>query len=226
MKEKFKIKIKKLIYWKYFSSFQSISSGNGIEKSEFRKYSPWDSMKSINWKISAKHGQLYTNLFQEEKEINLDVFLDINYNWKTNLALVSDLFEEMISYSQKNWVFLSIYYPIWEKIQNLFVWKDFLKAHKFMQEMWKIIKKTNREYQSWIVYFLHEMRKIKKRRGIVIISDFLDLDDEIKKIIDYLALENSVYLFKLPVNLMQWQNYNNFFMDWKNDTSKLHFINL
>jgi uncharacterized protein (DUF58 family) len=45
-----------------------------------RKYSVGDSASQINRKLSAKYQELYTNVFQQEKSLNLDIFFDINYN--------------------------------------------------------------------------------------------------------------------------------------------------
>ncbi|MEI7919047.1 MAG: DUF58 domain-containing protein [bacterium] len=45
-----------------------------------RKYVVGDSASQINWKVSARHQELYTNIFQQEKSLQVDIFLDVNYN--------------------------------------------------------------------------------------------------------------------------------------------------
>jgi uncharacterized protein (DUF58 family) len=81
MRHPFSLDPKKLIAGKYFGQFQSVFSGVGTDASDVRIYSPGDSAKTINWKTSAKHQQLYSNVYHQEKSISLDIFRDVNYNW-------------------------------------------------------------------------------------------------------------------------------------------------
>jgi uncharacterized protein (DUF58 family) len=69
-----------------------------------RKYASGDPFKYINRKQTAKHNELYTSLFQQEKDITLDVFFDVNYNRKgdTNLEKVCEFFADMMVYCKKN----------------------------------------------------------------------------------------------------------------------------
>lgn len=69
-----------------------------------RKYSAGDSASQINWKLSAKYQELYTNIFQQEKSLNLDMFFDINYNRRggkiANAEQVRAYAEDIVSYCQ------------------------------------------------------------------------------------------------------------------------------
>jgi hypothetical protein len=59
---------------------------------------------------------------------------------------------------------------------------------------------------------LHKAVEEKWRRAIVIFSDFLAMDEETKKLLHYLRTHHILFLFQLPINLDQWQNYSKFFL--------------
>jgi hypothetical protein len=46
------------------------------------------------------------------------------------------------------------------------------------------------------------------------------MDEETTKIINYLKKQHIVFLFQLPIDPEQWQNYSKFFMKEKNITPK------
>ena len=80
-----------------------------------RKYSTGDSASQINRKLSAKYQELYTNIFQQEKSLSLDVFLDINYNRRggkiSNVEQVRAYAEDIISYCQQEQISIRFFYP-------------------------------------------------------------------------------------------------------------------
>jgi len=142
MKSNFLIKMKQLIAGKYFSTFQSIFKWSWLEVTDTRKYSAGDPFKYINRKQTAKHSELYTSLFQQEKDITLDVFFDINYNWKwrhsadcldchaalamtghdgggkTNGEKVIEFFADMMVYCKKNGIRVHIFYPSYSRFPD------------------------------------------------------------------------------------------------------------
>jgi uncharacterized protein (DUF58 family) len=80
-----------------------------------RKYSSGDSAAQINWKLSAKYQELYTNIFQQEKSLDLDIFLDINYNRRggdyPNVEQVRSYGEDMISYCKNQQIGIKFFVP-------------------------------------------------------------------------------------------------------------------
>jgi len=149
MKSKFLIKMKKLIAGKYFSTFQSIFKWSGLEVTDVRKYSAGDPFKYINRKQTAKHNELYTSLFQQEKDITLDVFFDVNYNRKgkqtslplrslppyqegqtrdeknqSNYEKVSEFFADMMVYCKKNGIRAHIFYPSYSRFSSNAIIKE------------------------------------------------------------------------------------------------------
>ncbi len=220
MKSRFFLYPKKLIAGKYFGQFQSIFSWLGTEASDVRPYTPGDSAKVINWKTSAKHQQLYSNVYQQEKAIQIDIFRDVNYNWngelqgKKNYERVRECMSDIFLYVKTYGATLNMFYTkrTWrlfgaQRINELIIWKHYDKAIPLMYELSNIAKKMPRHYSSNLSTFLQRMAMNKKRRAIVIFSDFLDVSEQEKKHLQQLKKEHVLVLFQLPIDKYLWQNY-------------------
>jgi hypothetical protein len=81
------------------------------------------------------------------------------------------------------------------------------------------VKKTKKIYTSLLNTFLHKAVEEKWRRAIVIFSDFLAMDEETKKLLHYLRTHHILFLFQLPIDPEQGQNYSKFFL-YKNIAPK------
>ena len=227
MKKKFSIKITKPIVGKRFGVFQHIMKGSGSEKVDMRKYSPGDSASQINRKLSAKYQELYTNIFQQEKSLSLDMFFDINYNRRggdiSNEKQVLAYAEDIVAYCQHQQINIKFFYPqqkffganiLKEKIVS----KNIDEIRNALHEILAKTKKTKKIYQSSLNSFLNTAVENKQRpamsstRAIVIFSDFLAMDEESKKLLHYLRKQHILFLFQLPIHLEQGQNYNSFFL--------------
>lgn len=226
MKWRFSLDPKKLIAGKYFGQFQSIFRGLWTEITDVRPYTPWDSAKTINWKTSAKHQQLYSNVYQQEKAIAIDIFLDVNYNRngkiqdKRNCETVRDMFSDIILYAKTYGATLTLLYPettgrLWKatKIREIIVGKDYEKAINIMMQLSAITQKQPATYQTYLSDFLVRMNTNKWRpahrsgRAIVVFSDFLALDEKQVKQFQQVKKEHVLVLFQLPVNKNMGQNY-------------------
>lgn len=49
-------------------NYRSVFRGRGMEFDEVRAYQPGDDIRTIDWRVTARTGQAYTKLFQEERE--------------------------------------------------------------------------------------------------------------------------------------------------------------
>jgi len=220
MKWRFSLDPKKLIAGKYFGQFQSIFSGIGTEVSDVRPYTPGDSAKTINWKTTAKHQQLYSNVYQQEKAIQIDIFLDVNYNrngkmqGKRNVEVVRDMFSDIILYAKTYGATLAILYPetsgrLWKstKLREVVVGKNYEQAIALMRKLSDITKKQGLKYHTYISEFLGRIAINKRRRAIVVFSDFLALHEQHVKQFQQAKKEHVLVLFQLPVNKEMGQNY-------------------
>ena len=221
MKKRFGIKITKPIVGKRFGVFQHIMKWAGSEKVDMRKYSAGDSASQINRKLSAKYQELYTNIFQQEKSLGLDMFFDINYNRRggkiANEEQVLAYAEDIVSYCQKQQINIRFFYPesnFWwtAKLEKKVMKKNTQEIFTTLHEIILWVKKTKKIYQSLLQEFLEEAVKKKSKRAIVIFSDFLATDEEAKKLLHYLKKQHILFLFQLPIDQEQGQNYSKFFL--------------
>lgn len=229
MKKKFSIKLTKPIVGKRFGVFQHIMKWAGSEKVDMRKYSAGDSASQINRKLSAKYQELYTNIFQQEKSLGLDMFFDINYNRRggkiPNEEQVRAYAKDIITYCQKQQITIRFFSPesklFWattlaEKAMTKSKDEIFENLHDILAK----VKKTKKIYTSSLNAFLNKAVEDKQRRAIVIFSDFLTMDEESKKLLHYLRKQHILFLFQLPIDPEQGQNYSRFFLQKSAPTKK------
>lgn len=82
-----------------------------------------------------------------------------------------------------------------------------------LHEILAKVKKTKKIYESSLMTFLDKAASEKSRRAIVIFSDFLTMDEEAKKLVNYLKKQHIVFLFQLPIDPEQGQNYSKFLLE-------------
>ena len=193
-KNKFEKKIKKIFEWNWWWEFRSRLKWEWVEITDWRKYVPWDDLKSINWKLTAKTGEIYVNLYETLKDVDFHIFLDINTN---RFAVVGDG-------------------PIWEnltkELNQIFDWfvqkKARIKLFWYQDNKLKSIKvqtkghlllpfKSARKsytYSTNLDKFLAYQMGYSKRRLILVFSDFLGLEDEQARKLKVLGGRNELFL--------------------------------
>ncbi len=58
--------------------YHSVFKGQGMEFSEVRPYAPGDEVRTIDWNVSARTGQLHVKRFVEERELTVMVLCDVS----------------------------------------------------------------------------------------------------------------------------------------------------
>jgi uncharacterized protein (DUF58 family) len=58
--------------------YHSVFKGRGMAFSEVRPYAPGDEVRSIDWNVSARTGQLHVKRFVEERELTVMVLCDLS----------------------------------------------------------------------------------------------------------------------------------------------------
>ncbi|MBI4827134.1 MAG: DUF58 domain-containing protein [Nitrospirae bacterium] len=67
---------KRIYSGKKGGSRRSGSYGAGIEYADHREYNNGDDIRYIDWSLYARSGKLYTKLFQEDEDININILID------------------------------------------------------------------------------------------------------------------------------------------------------
>lgn len=75
---KIEIKTRHLVDSLYSGGYRSVFKGRGIEFAGIREYYRGDEYRSIDWKVSARSGELHIREHIEERELQLVVALDLS----------------------------------------------------------------------------------------------------------------------------------------------------
>ena len=62
------------LFWIYKTTFH----GNWIDFAEHKEYTFWDSIKDIDWKASAKTGELFVKKYEEDRDLNVLFLIDVS----------------------------------------------------------------------------------------------------------------------------------------------------
>jgi len=62
----------------FAGAYRSAFRGKGLEFSEVREYVPGDDVRSIDWNVTARHGNTFVKRFDEERELTVVVALDLS----------------------------------------------------------------------------------------------------------------------------------------------------
>jgi len=72
------IKSKKLTTDLFTGEYHSAFKGKGMSFKEVREYSHGDDIRFIDWNVSARLGHPYSKVFEEERELNVMLLIDIS----------------------------------------------------------------------------------------------------------------------------------------------------
>ncbi len=175
------IQTKKKITSDFLSAFSSFLKWSWIEFDSIREYEPWDSIKSIDWKTTAKLGDVFIKNYEAEKNLKIlfvienSPSLDFWSEYKNKKDILKQFFF-LLSYSS-----ISNWYEIWVFINNCFL--DFRKDEKNIIKTLKNL--DGKEFIS-----NKDLKKLNLKNTLIFfLSDSLEPNiDEIK----YLNIKNEV----------------------------------
>lgn len=176
------IKIRKLVESTFAGEYHSAFKGQGLEFDEVRPYMYGDDIRTIDWNVTAKTGQVYIKKFKEEREQTLFVLFDVSGSGdfgpaEENKRLIGMEIASVLAFSalKNNDKFgLATFSDQLEK---------YYKASKGRKHILKIVRGVlthiNKSEKTNINFALDFVKHTLKRRSIlIIISDFLDQDYE------------------------------------------------
>lgn len=70
------IRTRHLVEDLFAGSYLSVFKGRGIEFDQVRKYEPGDDVRSVDWNVTARMGELYVKRFVEERELTMLLVVD------------------------------------------------------------------------------------------------------------------------------------------------------
>jgi uncharacterized protein (DUF58 family) len=172
------IKIRRMVDSVFAGEYLSAFKGQGLEFDEVRPYQYGDDIRSIDWNVTARNGQVFVKQFREEREQTLFVLFDISGSGdfgpsEENKRLVGMEIASVLAFSalKNNDKFGLAAFS--DRIEQYY------KPDKGRKHILKIITGVlahpNRSEKTSILAALDFVRHTLRRRSIlIVISDFLD----------------------------------------------------
>ncbi len=183
---KIEIKTKGLSSQIFSGEYHSAFKGRGMAFSEVREYVDGDDVRNIDWNVTARFGNPYVKVFEEERELTVMLLVDVSQSgmFGSNTQLKKDLITELtatlaFSAIQNNDKAGVIFFS--DKIEKYIPPKKG-KTHilRIIRELVDYKPDSKGTNISLVLKYLNNT--IKKRCIAFVISDFMDsgFDDAIK----------------------------------------------
>lgn len=76
--KRIELSTRRLVESLFSGEYHSIFKGRGLEFSDVREYQPGDDVRSIDWNVTARRGRLFIKEFEEERQLNALVMVDLS----------------------------------------------------------------------------------------------------------------------------------------------------
>ncbi len=76
--KRIEIKTRRLVEEVFSGEYHSVFKGTGMEFREVREYVPGDDVRTIDWNVTARTGQPFVKLFEEERELTVMLVVDMS----------------------------------------------------------------------------------------------------------------------------------------------------
>lgn len=169
----------------FAGEYHSAFKGRGMSFSEVREYQYGDDVRNIDWNVTARFNHPYIKIYEEERELTVMLLIDVSSSrsFGTQKQLKKNLMTEIsavLSFSaiQNNDKIGVILFS--DKVEK------FIPPKKGRKHILRIIREliefTPQHQETNISEALKYLTNaIKKRCTAFVISDFIDHDDEGKK---------------------------------------------
>jgi len=175
---KIEIKTRGLSSQIFSGEYHSAFKGRGMAFSEVREYIPGDDIRTIDWNVTARFNTPYVKVFEEERELNVVLLVDVSAsgNFGTQKQSKQDLITELcaviaFSASTNNDKIGVIFFS--DKIEK-FIPPKKGKTHilRIIRELINFEPQNKGTNVTLALKFL--TNAIKKRSIAFVISDFID----------------------------------------------------
>ncbi len=175
---KIEIKTKTLSRDLFAGGYHSNFKGRGMTFSEVREYNTGDEVRAIDWNVTARYGNPYIKVFEEEREISVMLLADISSsgNFTTNIETKKELItyiSAIIAFSasqNQDKTGLLLFSDEIEKF--LLPKKGKSQILRIIRDLIEVNPKSSKTNISKAVAYTLKM--LKKRSIVFILSDFMD----------------------------------------------------
>ncbi|WP_251359248.1 DUF58 domain-containing protein [Kangiella sp. TOML190] len=199
--------------------------GRGMEFSEVRQYQPGDDIRTIDWRVTARTGEVHTKIFQEERERPVFIVLDLQDSmffgsrnrFKSTLACLQAARAFWTAFDSGNRVGALLttssqhieLKPSNRRKDGLRLLQKILELHnQKLDQLYQAKPLTKnpktaqssgyRINQSALLDSLVRLRHLTKGGCLIyLFSDFMDFTQECDKHLSYLSQNNDIYAIML-----------------------------
>jgi len=189
----FKILFKKslnLLSGKYTSKIK----GEGIEFVDLKEYVPGDDIRKIDWNVTARENKPFIKEFLGEKDANHYVLIDISASMKNKFNIAKILASSLLLSSNKSRDNYSIGFFNSENIKIFPLTKN---KNQLMRYIYEISKINSSKKGNMAKLLIRLLKTIQKKSIISIITDELELDDQILSLISAIKQKHKLNYFHL-----------------------------
>lgn len=179
---KIEIKTKTLSRDQFAGSYHTNFKGRGMAFSEVREYQTGDEVRTIDWNVTARLGNPYIKVFEEEREISLMLLADISASG--NFSSKNDTKRDIITYISAIIAFSASQNQdktglllFSDKVERYIVPKKG-KSHilRIIRDLIEVKPESNKTDIAKALSYTLNM--LKKRSIVFILSDFMDSNFE------------------------------------------------
>lgn len=198
--KRFEFRAKKIVEGFLLGLHPSPYHGYSSEFKEHREYAPFDEIKYIDWKLSARKERIFVKKFQEETNTRVYILLDASSSMNYGKEI------KKIDFAKEVCAVFSYLSFLQRDAPGLYVFSDEIReaiTPKATKKNLNLIFKTLLEIKPYgktepLRIFKGLSEKIKRRGVIIIVSDFLkDKEEFIKSIRYFKAKKHLVILFQV-----------------------------
>lgn len=179
----------------------AVRRGMGMEFAEARPYQPGDDARHVDWRQTARHGRLYTKLFQEEVERPVQLVVDLGSSMRFGTRHVFKSVQAAYAAAWLAWAAIAsgerVGGAIWDGRQLHYCRPRgrVAGALAFLGGLVDASAKVVSEERMDLGASLHYLGPLPRAGSVVIvISDFAQVDDETEHRITMLAKRTDLIL--------------------------------
>lgn len=223
------IKFRKKLNWDFLGSFQSAFKWMWIEFDSLREYYYWDNIKNIDWKTTAKTGDVFIKNFEEERDVKVlfviqnSKSLDFWSEYIDKRELLENIFFILSKSALMSW------YSIWIEINNKFIKfskseANIIKTLDLLKKIfstddtinlkdtnWNQKKLINNNYKNTLIFFLWDninpnladLKYLNLRNEIIYLNIFDNFEENLSDDSFEINIKSNNFLFNF-INIFTW----------------------
>jgi uncharacterized protein (DUF58 family) len=182
-------------------AYRSTFRGTGIEFEEVRPYQPGDEVRSIDWNVTARTGEPYVKTYVEERQLILQLLVDTSLSMdfgsgaKTKREAAAEVAAllSFVASQEQDMVGLTLF----DESPGLH-----LRPEKGSRHVLRVVRevmaaKAHGRGSSLAAVLEHQLRHLRRRALIFVLSDFQDVDPGWGRVLGRVARRHDVVLVRI-----------------------------